>query len=598
MATSTLLGIGAPKTSSGPNLAITGLASGLDWATIVTELANAERAPETQWKASQTTIATEQSAYATISTELSTLQLDAENLMDPSFFGSVTASSSNSAVASASASSGTPVGAYAFDISQLATASQLTGATGVSQVLDPSGDPANVTIGSAGFSSPVTAGTFTVDGAPVTIATTDSLQDVFNAIAAATANKVTASYSATTDKISLTSSDGSAITLGSATDTSNFLKIAQLYSDNGGKTQNTGIVTSTAALGHVNTTALMSSADLKTPITGDSSGSGSFIINGVTFGYNPTMDTIQDILNNINESAAGVSASYNSVNNQFVLTNDNTGDQGISMKDVTGNFLAATGLSGGAMKLGDNLQYTLNGGTQTIISQSNTIDSTSSGILGLSVTATSPGTTTVNVASDTTTISNQIQQFVTDYNTLQTYMTSQQAVVSAADGTVEPGTLTGDAPTTDIINNLRSAMDAVVDPSGSTSAVTSLADLGFQSNGQNDSLTLTDSSALTTMLTSHLSDVESLFTNSSGGLATSVNSYIVSVTGTNGILPNRTADLTAQNTDLTNQISNLESKINSDTDNWNSEFQAMETAEAQTNQELTYLSQSVSSGSL
>ncbi len=598
MATSTLLGIGAPKTSSGPNLAISGLASGMDWATIVTELANAERAPETQWQASQTTIATEQSAYSTISTELSTLQLDAENLMDPSFFGSVTASSSNTAVASASASSGTPVGAYTFDISQLATASQLTGTAGVSQVLDPGGDPGSVTIGSAGFSSPVTAGTFTVDGAPVTIATTDSLQDVFNAIASATANKVTASYSATTDKISLTSSDGSAITLGSATDTSNFLQVAQLYSDNGGNTQNTGTVTSTAALGHVNTTAVMSSADLKTPIAGGSSGSGSFVINGVTFGYNPTTDTIQDILNNINESAAGVSASYNSVSNQFVLANDNTGDVGISMKDVTGNFLAATGLSGGAMKLGANLQYTLNGGAQTIVSQSNTIDSTSSGILGLSVTATSPGTTTVNVASDTTTISNQIQQFVTDYNTLQTYMTSQQAVVSAADGTVQPGTLTGDSTTTDMVNNLRSAIDAVVDPSGSTGAVTSLADLGFQSNGQNDSLSLTDSSTLTTMLTSHLSDVEALFTNSTSGLATSVNSYIVSVTGTNGILPNRTADLTAQNTDLTNQISNLESKINADTDTWNSEFQNMETAESQTNQELTYLSQSVSSGSL
>ena len=149
-----------------------------------------------------------------------------------------------------------------------------------------------------------------------------------------------------------------------------------------------------------------------------------------------------------------------------------------------------------------------------------------------------------------------------------------------------------------MVNNLRSAIDAVVDPSGSTGAVTSLADLGFQSNGQNDSLSLTDSSTLTTMLTSHLSDVEALFTNSTSGLATSVNSYIVSVTGTNGILPNRTADLTAQNTDLTNQISNLESKINADTDTWNSEFQNMETAESQTNQELTYLSQSVSSGSL
>ena len=60
----------------------------------------------------------------------------------------------------------------------------------------------------------------------------------------------------------------------------------------------------------------------------------------------------------------------------------------------------------------------------------------------------------------------------------------------------------------------------------------------------------------------------------------------------------RTADLTQENTNLTTQISNLESKITNDTNQWNSEFQAMETAESQTNQELTYLSQAVSGGSL
>jgi len=123
MATSTLLGIGSLSTnSSSPNLAITGLASGMDWGTIVTELAQAERAPETQWEAQQTAIAAQQTAYSTISTDLSTVQLDAENLMDPSFFDSVTAASSDTAVASATVSSGAPTGNYEFDIKQLATA--------------------------------------------------------------------------------------------------------------------------------------------------------------------------------------------------------------------------------------------------------------------------------------------------------------------------------------------------------------------------------------------------------------------------------------------------------------------------------------------
>jgi hypothetical protein len=42
----------------------------------------------------------------------------------------------------------------------------------------------------------------------------------------------------------------------------------------------------------------------------------------------------------------------------------------------------------------------------------------------------------------------------------------------------------------------------------------------------------------------------------------------------------------------------LETKISNDTNHWNSEFQAMETAQSKTNQELTYLSQGVSNGSL
>jgi flagellar hook-associated protein 2 len=203
--------------------------------------------------------------------------------------------------------SGTPTGNYTFNISQLATAAQLNGTSQVSQVLDPSGDPSSVTIGAAGFATPVTAGVFTVNGAQVSIANTDSLQDVFNAIATATSNQVTASYSATTDEITLTSSHGSPITLGSSTDTSNFLQVAQLYNNNGGNSNNTGTITSTSALGHVNTSAVMSSADLATTITDGGSGNGEFKINGVTFNYNADTASIQDILNNINQSSAGVS---------------------------------------------------------------------------------------------------------------------------------------------------------------------------------------------------------------------------------------------------------------------------------------------------
>jgi flagellar hook-associated protein 2 len=583
----------AAKTAS-PNLAISGLASGMDWATIVTELANAERAPETQWQAQQTTISSQQTAYSTISSDLSAFQLDAETLMDPSFFNSVTAASTNPAAASADGSSGTPIGNYDFNITQLATAAQFNGATNVSQVLAPGNDTSTVTIGAASFSTPVTAGTFTVDGAQVKIATTDSLQGVFDAISKATNKQVTASYSDTTDTITLTSKTGSPITLGSSADSSNFLQVAQLYNDNGSGTENSGAVTSTAALGRVNTLAVMSKADTSTLI----SGTGEFMINGVDFKYNAGTDTLQDILNNINQSAAGVSASYDPINNRFSLTNTTTGDVGIALQNVSGSFLDATGLTGGTLTHGKNLLYTLNGSSQPIVSQSNTITSASSGITGLAVTATDTKPVTISVATDTATISSTIQKFVTDYNTLQTYMGTQQAVTTGSTGNVIPGTLTGDETTSDIGSSLRNLMASVANIAGTSGTITQLADLGFTSNGSNDTIATSDSSKITSLLNTNLSDIQALFSNTTSGLATKLNSYIASTLGANGTLPTRTADLTQQNTDITTQISNLEAKITSDTNGWDSEFQAMETAEAQTNQELTYLSQGVSNGSL
>jgi flagellar hook-associated protein 2 len=600
MPTSTVTSIGSNvsnQSSLASSLAITGLASGMNWGTVVQELAQAERAPETQWQQEQSTIASQNADYATITGDLTTLQTDAQTLLDPSFFSSVTGASSNTSVATASVASGTATGNYSFDITQLATAAQLNGASYVSQVLDPGGDPSAVTVGAAGFATPVTAGTFTVNGAQVNIATTDSLQSVFNKIASATNNQVTASYSATTDEITLTSSNGP-ITLGSTTDTSNFLQVAQLYNTSSNGTANSGTITSASPLGHANISAVLSSADLKTTITDGGSGNGEFTINGVAFNYNASTDTIQNILANINQSSAGVSASYDPNNNRFVLTNTSTGDVGISMQDVTGNFLAATGLSSGTLSHGKNLIYTLDGGAQQLVSQTNTINSSTSGITGLSLTAQGTGTTTVNVSADINTIGNAIQKFVTDYNTVQSYITSQQSVTTASDGATTPGTLTGDSNTNDIVTSLRSIYSQVENITGTSGTVTQLSDLGFQSNGNNNTIALSNSSTLTSMLSSHLNDVKALFSDPTKGLATQLNTYITNTIGPNGTLPARTADLTQQSADITTQISNLETKVSNDTNQWNSEFTAMETAESQTNQELTYISQGVTSGSL
>jgi flagellar hook-associated protein 2 len=145
-------------------------------------------------------------------------------------------------------------------------------------------------------------------------------------------------------------------------------------------------------------------SNLAATIDDGGSGAGAFSINGVTINFSATADSVTDVINRINDSGAGVVASYDAANNRFTLTNKNTGDEGIAVQDVTGNFLAATGLAGGALQRGTNLQYSVNGGG-TLTSQSNTINSATSGITGLSVTALAVGSTAISVQSDTSTIS-------------------------------------------------------------------------------------------------------------------------------------------------------------------------------------------------
>ncbi len=564
---------------------MSGLASGLDWTNIINEMVTIEQAPETQMNQQRTTLQTQEAAYKTLGTDLTTLQGDIKTLSDPSFFDSRVVNVANPGLASATAAQGTPLGSYTFKISQLATDASWHGAAATPQPLSSTDDVSGVTLAGAGFANPVTAGTFTVNGQQVTIATSDTLQSVFDKIATATGNAVTASYSSSTDEITLNSS--SPIVLGNATDTSNFLQVTQLY-NNGSDS-----VSSASALGGVNLNAALSSSNLAPPVTDDGTGNGQFLINGVAINYNASTDSINDVLQRINDSAAGVTATFDAVNNQFQLTNKTTGDVGISLQDVAGkgNFLAATGLSSGSLTRGNNLQYSINGGG-TLTSLSNTVDSTSSGIAGLSVTALGTGTTTVAVQSDTTTIANAIGSFVSDYNAAESYISSQTATTTNADGSVTPGALTGDMAIEGIATQLRQLTTATV--SGLSGSVQTINDIGISSNGSDNSLA-NDSSLLTAALTTNLGDIKTLFTDPTNGLTTTLGNYLTTTTSSNGVLSTKETSLNNQATDITNSITALQQQISQNETRLQNEFTAMETAISTINTQKQYLTDFFSS---
>jgi flagellar hook-associated protein 2 len=575
------------QTATSPgSIQLAGLASGIDWTTLVNELVAAERAPETQMQNQQSQIQQKNGIWQTAGTELTALQKSVTTILGADFFNSRTTSVSDSSVATATAAATAAVGTYQFNISKLASDASQQGATAPAKTLSSTNDVSGVVLGTAGFANTPTAGTFTVNGKTITIATTDTLQSVFDQISSATAGAVTASYSSSSDAISLSSS--SPIVLGSATDTSNFLQVAKLY-NNG-----MSLVTSTSALGGVNLGANMAGSNLATAITDGGGGNGAFTINGVTINFNSSSDSINDVLARINNSAAGVTATYDAVNDRFTLTNRTTGDVGISLQDGTGNFLAATGLLGGSLQRGTDLQYSINSGG-TLTSQSNVITSDSSGLTGLTVTAQNTGPVSVTVASDTSTISSAITGLITNFNAVENYLSSQTTITPGSGGTVTAGALAGDSSATGLEEDLRQIINATLPQLSGT--VESLDDLGIVSNSKDDTLAVSSTSTLSTALASSLSAIQTLFTDPTNGLATKLNTYLTAALGTTGTVATSESTLTTESADITKSISTLEAKISLDQTNLTNEFVAMETAESTINQQKQYLTQYFASSS-
>ena len=119
----------AVNSSSTSSLAMSGLASGINWTTLINDMVSSESKPITTMETHQTTLASDNSAYETIGTDLTNLQNDATTLSASDFFLSATTASSDSSVATATAQSGAPLGTYAFSVAQLAAAAVQNGST-------------------------------------------------------------------------------------------------------------------------------------------------------------------------------------------------------------------------------------------------------------------------------------------------------------------------------------------------------------------------------------------------------------------------------------------------------------------------------------
>ncbi|MGC8830663.1 MAG: flagellar filament capping protein FliD [Verrucomicrobiia bacterium] len=566
---------------AGMDIGLSGLVSGFDWRTFIDKMIEIEREPETRLQNEKSTLQSKNSALSSLKNQLNSLKSKIDVLNDKSLFYSRQVSVSNTNIAQATVSAGAPIGSYQISISQFATSSYINGGADIGAKLSSTSDVSGVIIGSAPFFPSVTAGTFTVDGKQIQIATTDTLQDVFDKISQATNGDVTAAYDPETDRIVLSKASGELI-LGSAADTSNFLQAAKLY-NNG-----TNTISSSDSLGRVKLDSTLTSANFATQIEGSS---GEFKINGVSITWNTT-DTVRDVLDRINSSNAGVVASYDATSDRFVLTSKSTGDLNLVVEDVTGNFLAATGLSSGTLTRGQDMLFSINGGAQ-IRSSKNIIDENVSGIKGLTIqptdTNSAPANFSVTVSNDTSKIKTAINDFITEYNKTQSLIATQTAVTIGSDGKITTAVLTDQPEVEAIAAKLRSMVNGLL--ADDSSVIKRLEQLGIVSNGNDNTIVLSDSSKLDDALNNNLSAVQNIFTNTDTGLATKLSAYLDSITGDEGLISRQQSTISKQSKSIDDQISAMEKRIEADRQRMIDSFIQMEEAQAKINQQLQFLAQ-------
>ena len=567
-------------------ITISGLISGsFDWKSVVDQLIQIESTPIARLQTEESKNIDRLAALAGLQTQMTDLQTASKALAAAGLFSSRTASSSTTGSNWAtSAASGATNGSYSIAVTQLATASRLTGGSAISSGISATNDVSLLTIASLPTATAVTAGNFTVNGKQVAIALTDSLEEVFGKISVATGGTVTASYNAGTDKVTLASNNGAEVILGAGNDSSNFLSALRL--GNNGTTS----VSSSTTLGNSALSLPLASSRLRTAITAvDGTGAGSFAINGVAIDYNVNTDSLSAVLARITASDAGVTASYDSSNDRVVLTNKTTGDVGLGISEGAGGLLGALGLSSGStLSRGKDTQYSVDGGP-TLSSHSLQLDETALGIPGLTVTAGSLDTQVITVKADTTSMNTAVQNFITKFNAVQSYIEAQTKITRTPDGKVNAALLSDNREVQAWSSQLRSMAFGQI--SSMTGSIKSLAGMGIDFSSFDSTLSVKNQTQLNTALANNGTDIAAFFGTDTTGFADKFDDFLsAKLTPTTGALATQMSTLNKLNSGIDKQILTLNARLVSQRELLTTAFLSMQNAQSVAQQQQKTLS--------
>jgi flagellar hook-associated protein 2 len=275
-----------------------------------------------------------------------------------------------------------------------------------------------------------------------------------------------------------------------------------------------------------------------------------------------------------------VSPSYDTVNDRVVHTNMKTGDIGLSVTEAAGGLLGALGLTtGGALVRGENTEFTVNGGP-VISTHGTTLDVSTHGIAGLTITAGSTGTQSATVAADTASMKSKINDFITAYNSLQTFI-EEKSKITSTNGKVTTSVLTSNREVQAWAGNLRSLAFGSVE-----GTIGRLESLGIDFKSGSSQLEIKDETKLDTALRDRPAEVEAFFQKSGTGLASKFDTRLAVLTTQNTDQQKR---LTATNAGIDRPIADLERRLEQQRALLTDSFIRMEEAQAKIQQQSSAL---------
>ena len=508
--------------------------AGIDVTAAVAAAIYADRAPERVWQADQTTFSSQTTALTAIQTATQAVQTDMESLntLTGSPLSARTVASSNSAYLTATATDGTTIGDHSVTINSLAA----TGSWYSDLETSPTATlpTSSITINMAG-------------GGSTTIQTGsgnagDTLNDLAIAINTATTGSG-ASLGVNATVISDSTGSRLAIVANSPGAAADF-SVSEPYTS-----WTAPQMTSGETLGANSLT-----------LTGATAGAGTATIATTTGETYAQLATAINSALDSNGDPLGITAS---------ATTDGSGDTNLTLTSTDGTTpftinepSATTGSFGFTQAVaGANASLTVDG--VPISSASNTVTGAVPGVTLNLLGATSGSPVALAVQSDASQVSTAVNQFVTDYNSVIGLINAQYTVSSTTSSSGTTTNAEGILATDPTLTGLQSALEQAVNyaytpPTGTTTTVSSLNDLGITAN--NDGTLTVDSTTLDNALSNNPNDVQNFFEGTAlDGFASSVNAALNTYTEpATGAFTVDLNSISSENTNITSEISDFE----------------------------------------